>query len=324
MAQIPRTIALVPGAENGIGPELLLRAVNSLKINEPLQFLWCGDRLSLELAANQANLSLSFEKMQVRLNDKLISFLNDMTGTVLSRQAMFLDQCVKRAKEGQVDALVTGPIDKAALRFLDEGDYVGQTEFFARHLAREGSKQFMAFMGGPFFLSLLTTHVPLACVASSLDEKLVTDHLMAVAENCARIYQKPLSKVRIVVLGINPHAGENGLLGNEEKTIITPAITSAQKRGLTIEGPLSADGFFAFFHRFSTETMPDAIVATYHDQGLIPYKLLAQGTAVNVTFGLRIVRTSPAHGTAYDLFKTGRACPKSTEMALKLAINLKM
>ena len=130
------------------------------------------------------------------------------------------------------------------------------------------------------------------------------------------------SSIRIAVLGLNPHAGESGLLGFEEEEIIKPALEMARDRGLMVDGPLPADGFFGYLHQRSHEELPHAVVAMFHDQGLAPYKLLARGCAVNATLGLSVPRTSPAHGTAYDLIGTDRACHLSAKKAIEAAIDL--
>ncbi len=126
----------------------------------------------------------------------------------------------------------------------------------------------------------------------------------------------------IAVLGLNPHAGEGGLIGHEEQEIITPAIAAAQAKGINVHGPIPADGFFGYYHLIKKSALPDVVVAMYHDQGLIPYKLLAAGNAVNVTLGLTIPRVSPAHGTADDLVGKNLACRASTLQAIKTAILL--
>jgi 4-hydroxythreonine-4-phosphate dehydrogenase len=192
----------------------------------------------------------------------------------------------------------------------------------ANHLNAQGQKPFMAFLGGPFILTLLTTHQPLASVSRTLTSESIVEHLTAVARYGQKITKKP--HLKITVLGLNPHAGEGGILGSEEDQIILPAIQHANKLGLDVVGPVSADGFFAYFHKIPKERLPDVVVAMYHDQGLIPYKLLTKGVAVNVTFGLKVVRTSPAHGTATQLTEKNLACVKSTKMALKTAIKLAM
>lgn len=316
-----KIIALTPGCEHGVGPELIIKAAfleGCLRVD----FLWCGDLSSLKLACERARLSLtSFADHRALINDHVeISYASELiTGDYLQRQAQFLQIAVDLAQKKLINALVTGPINKASLLHL-EGKPAGQTEFF-NTIAMNGMRPMMSFLGGPFMLSLLTSHIPLSHVADHLHSTLVREHLCAVAVHAARLLQKTISEVSVCVLGLNPHAGEGGLLGHEENEIITPAIISAQKLGINVVGPYAADGFFAYFHE-NFQHRFDVVVAVYHDQGLIPYKLLAQGIAVNATFGLTIPRTSPAHGTAVDLTGKNIACIKSTAMAVTTAIKL--
>lgn len=318
------SLAITPGAEDGVGPELLLKAI-FLSPSDHVNYIWCGDQPSLSRAAQYARLKLELKsENSAFLGGKaLISFMGEIKeSSLLIRQAIFLKNCIRLALDKQADAILTGPIDKNALVHLDQGQYTGQTEYFAHHLAQKTRHPFMAFLGGPFMLSLFTTHIPLNRVSASLSEQGLLDHLLSVAHHCASIQAKKISDIRIALLGLNPHAGENGLLGREEEDVIKPTIMLAKARGLCIEGPLPADGFFTYFHQMNKEQTPDAVVAIYHDQGLIPYKLLAKGKAVNVTLGLCIPRTSPAHGTAKDLLGKNIACPLSSQRALALAIDL--
>lgn len=318
-------LAITPGAENGVGPELLIAALLKQNHKDPLNFLWCGDARSMKLAAQRAGITVTFfDTGYARLaNGCVIRFFEDIKQTsILERQADFLRKSVELIKNRHADAIVTGPVDKACLKFLDSGDHHGQTEYLTRHLALNHHEPFMAFMGGPFLLSLLTTHLPLRSVADAISFDKVLAHLQTVADHGGKILNKSPKELRILVLGLNPHAGEAGLLGREDLDILAPAIKAACDLGLNVDGPSPADGFFAYFHQLTAEVMPDIVVAIYHDQGLIPYKLLAKGSAVNVTLGLTVPRTSPAHGTAYDRAGKGLACPKSTESALQAAIYL--
>lgn len=319
-------LAITPGAEDGVGPELMARAIADCNPATDMSFFWCGDRSSLSLAVKRARLPITFlDHGHAKVaNSPPVHFFGDLNraDSALKRQANFLQKSVDLAKNQEIDAIVTGPIEKAALAFLDDGVHAGQTEYFASHLAKEDRKPFMAFMGGPFIMSLLTTHLALRSVASSIQYDHVRDHLQAFALQCAQICNKKVSEVKICVLGLNPHAGENGLLGTEENKVIKPAILAARCLGLDVRGPVPADGFFAYFHEQTADQLPDAVVACYHDQGLIPYKLLARGSAINVTLGLTIPRTSPAHGTATDLMGKNLASSQSTKMAIKMAIDL--
>ncbi len=316
-----RALALVPGSEGGVGPELLLRALQDEHLLA-CDYYWCGDKASLDLAAKRSKIQLKFSSThQAQLpQGSVIHVAKDLVRSAgeHERQAIFLKNSVDLAQSGLVHAIVTAPIEKAALAFLPGGPWPGQTEYFSHHLG--SGKAFMAFLGGPFMMSLLTTHIPLSQVSSELSSSKLLRHLKQVSEQCANILGKKPAEVSIAVLGLNPHAGEHGLLGREEIDHLIPAIKDAQDLGLDVSGPWAADGYFAYFNR---ESPPhDAVVAIYHDQGLIAYKLLSEGTAVNVTLGLSIPRTSPAHGTAHDLVGTGKASYKSTLKAIEVAMRL--
>lgn len=318
------TLAITPGSEEGVGPELMLRAMNSADNRDNIRFIWCGDRASLELASIRAQLPLRFAADYQALIDNHITIIcmDDYQG-VIPKAAWFLQNAVMLAQQKKVNALVTGPIEKGALAFGDGEHFVGQTEYFARHLG-EGQKSMMSFMGGAFIMSLFSTHVPLRNVADILTKQSLTNHLLATAHHTGKILKKNPEQVSIAVLGLNPHAGENGLIGHEDQTISMPVIKTLNEQGFSITGPLPADGFFAYFHLLTPQQIPDVVVAMYHDQGLIPYKLLAQGRAVNVTLGLRVPRVSPAHGTAPDLAGKNVACVRSSIMAIQIAADLSL
>ncbi len=315
------SIAITPGSERGVGPELILQA---LTYQHPSRhdFFWCGDQASLELASERSGCELKFLSNHQALlsSGLLISYAPLIAGDdCLKRQAGFLHKSLELALAGAVQALVTGPIEKEALAFLGS-NLAGQTEYFAQHLGIAGQMAIMTFMGGPFIMSLASTHVPLKQVSQQINTKDLLSHIITLSQQLSLILKKDRSELSITVLGLNPHAGEHGLIGREEIEIISPAIKQAQALGLTIDGPLPADGYFAYWHRQSK--LPDAIIALYHDQGLIAYKLLSQGRAVNVTLGLSVPRTSPAHGTAAHLIGSGQACIKSSLMAIEQAIRL--
>jgi 4-hydroxy-L-threonine phosphate dehydrogenase PdxA len=321
MTASPLRLALTPGAEHGIGPELLVKAVSTFLPSNNVIFLWCGDEASLALACARARVQVRCEKLSAQFSNGLrLEFFPDFAESDgEKRQALFLDKSVLLARANLIDALVTGPIEKGALKWVMDGPFPGQTEYFAHHLGST-DKPFMAFMGGPFVLSLLTTHMPLRLVADAITEQLIVDHLMSVAKNVGRLKGALARDVKITILGLNPHAGEQGLLGHEEQTIFAKALTRAKHAGLDVEGPLAADGFFGYFG--SRMRKPDVVVAAYHDQGLAAYKILAHGNAVNITLGLTHVRSSPAHGTAPELVGTARADHSSTVAAINTAIEV--
>jgi len=225
-----------------------------------------------------------------------------------------LEEAARRALGGELDAVVTGPVNK---RHLHEAGFVfpGQTEFFA---ARAGVKNFaMLLTGGPLTVALVTAHVPLR----EVPDLLTTVEIVRVGGLLADfLKRRGIAAPRIAVAGLNPHAGEQGDLGDEEGRIIEPAIPllEASRPGVSFAGPFSPD---TIFWRAANGEF-DGVLCMYHDQGLIPLKLLGFHNGVNVTLGLPFVRTSPDHGTAYEIAGTGRARPESFLTAVRLAAEL--
>lgn len=222
-----------------------------------------------------------------------------------------LEEAAALLESGQIQGVMTAPVSKEGLH--EAGfPFPGQTEFFA---ARSGTDDFaMCLTGGPLTVALATIHVPLREVPSALR----TAEIVRVGKLLHTFLRKRLGRnPRIAVAGLNPHAGEKGRFGDEEQTIIAPAVAELVAHG-DFTGPLSPD---TVFHRTATGEF-DGVLCMYHDQGLIPLKLLAFDTGVNVTLGLPFPRTSPDHGTAFDLAGTGRANQASMLAAIKLAAEL--
>lgn len=222
-----------------------------------------------------------------------------------------LEEAAKLLDSGEMGGIVTGPVSKSGLHKAGF-PFPGQTEFFA---AQAGAHNFaMCLTGGPLTVGLVTIHVPLREVPCLLrrEEIVRTGQLLATFTR-RRLGREP----RIAVAGLNPHAGENGIFGNEEKEIIAPAVEELSRAG-QFSGPHAPD---TVFHR-AVQGEFDAVLCMYHDQGLIPLKLLAFDSGVNVTLGLPYPRTSPDHGTAFDIAGTGRANHSSMMAAIKLAAEL--
>jgi 4-hydroxythreonine-4-phosphate dehydrogenase len=223
-----------------------------------------------------------------------------------------LEEAVSQAQSGKLDAVVTGPIHKA--RMYEIGfKFPGQTEFFA---SRCRIKNFaMLLAGGKITVALVTTHLPLAQVSSALRQSEIVRVGLLLHEFLQR---RGIAAPRIAVAGLNPHAGENGALGREEIEIIAPAIIELNQHSPAFTGPLSPD---TLFHHAASGDW-DGVLCMYHDQGLIPLKLHAFHEGVNVTLGLPFPRTSPDHGTAFDIAGKGVARPDSMIAAIKLAVEL--
>ncbi len=224
-----------------------------------------------------------------------------------------LMQAIEFAQAGKIQALVTGPVHKNILQNINGKSYPGQTEVLHDYLAADSKPPLMVFVGGPFVLGLATVHLPIKQVSPAITHQNLSQKLERLITGTALMLKKPEHAVRVAVLGLNPHAGEDGLLGDEEQLVISPVIRAFQQKGFQVTGPLAADGFFGYYRGDF-----DAVMAMMHDQGLGPYKLLAKGRAANLTLGLKIPRASPAHGTADDLVGTGLASPESLVSAIEV------
>ncbi|MFN4909367.1 MAG: 4-hydroxythreonine-4-phosphate dehydrogenase PdxA [Bacteroidota bacterium] len=223
-----------------------------------------------------------------------------------------LEHAFARVRSGMADATVTLPINKHALQKVG-WPYPGQTEMVAAYAAGD---PLMVLCTRSLHVALATVHIPLQAVAATLNPALIEHRIIQLAQHLHDRFG--IDKPRIAVLGLNPHAGEHGQIGHEDDEIIRPAIVSAREQGINVSGPFPADGFFGFgaYEQF------DGVLAMYHDQGLIPLKLLAKGAGVNVTAGLSIIRTSPDHGTAYDRIRSADIDSASTRLAIEMAIEM--
>lgn len=217
-----------------------------------------------------------------------------------------LEEACRRVREGQVDLLVTGPVSKEAIRRCGV-PFMGHTEYFGKALQ---AQPYMVFLTGATPVALFTTHLPMAEVAAALTQ----EALVAYVSGLAAAWQRQVgTPVRFRIAGFNPHAGEGGLVGTEERTAIQPAIETLVGMGLQVEGPIPADSLFLYPPADAAHTLA---VALYHDQGMIPAKLLSHGHAVNCTLGLPILRTSPDHGPAFDIAGQGKSDPESFRRAI--------
>jgi len=215
-------------------------------------------------------------------------------------------------KEGLVDVLVTAPINKYNIQ-SDEFKFPGHTDYLDKELSGDA---LMFMVQDNLRVGLLTDHVPVNDVAKHLTEKLITQKIETINLSLKQDFK--INKPKIAVLGLNPHAGDSGIIGNEEETVIKPTIKKLFEKGIFVFGPYPADGFFGSgqYEKF------DAVIASYHDQGLIPFKTLSFGLGVNYTAGLNKIRTSPDHGTAYEIAGKGIADFGSFKEAVYLAIDI--
>jgi 4-hydroxythreonine-4-phosphate dehydrogenase len=281
-------VAITAGDPAGIGPEIARKAADDPRVRELCEPIVYGPPPGSRFTPGE----LSAEAGKAAYDT--------------------LCAAVKDAQSGVVAAVATAPVNKLA--FARAGlPWKGHTDLLA-HLT--GSPRVaMMFWSEPLKVVLATIHIPLASVAGALTRELLDEIIDLSSRELPRF---GIAQPRLAVAGLNPHAGEDGLLGPEEKMVLRPAIESARKRGLDVQGPFPGDTVFGRAVRGEF----DAVIACYHDQGLIPVKLLAFGRAVNVTLGLPIIRTSVDHGTAFDIAGQDRADPSSMIEATLLAARL--
>lgn len=304
-------IAVTLGDPNGIGPEVALKALSRLVSRERFEPVIVGPKSVYEFYSKSDN--RSFTIWEPTVEQEVIPEPGEMTASGGMVAGLTLDFAIAQVVNGKADALVTAPVSKAALNAAGY-DFPGQTEFLA---TRSHSRNYlMMLLSGKFRVGVVTTHCPIAHVAGLLNTDLVLNKLRILNDDLQSRFG--IQTPQIAVTGLNPHAGEGGLFGNEEIEIIAPAVERAMDGGMHVSGPFPADSLFARIERQAY----DAYLAMYHDQGLIPLKLRSFGKAVNYTAGLPIIRTSPDHGTAFDIAGRGAADSGSMEEAIKLAVEL--
>ncbi len=224
-----------------------------------------------------------------------------------------LERAITDLKNNQVDVLVTAPINKSNIH-SDDFHFLGHTEYLTERFGAGNS--LMMMVSGNIRVATVTNHLPIREVADTLTQDLIINKLSILNESLKKDFL--IERPKIAVLGLNPHAGDQGLTGKEDEDVIQAALIQAKERGIIVFGPFPADGFFGSeaFKKY------DAVLGMYHDQAMVPFKLLASETGVNFTAGLPVVRTSPDHGTAYDIAGKFKASPVSLREAIYLAINI--
>lgn len=322
-------IGVTVGDPAGIGPEVTVKALAAL-FPDALgthTFIVFASREFISQSARKAGVSIRLQSLKdlprdpapgvYCLDGPYATSARPGRPTLAGVRATLtaLGDAARHAKGGHLDAIVTAPVNKSAISRHSNQPFTGQTEFVA---GVAGARKFaMAFFSERLKIVLLTAHLPLRRAIRIADGSLLALRIDLFAEALRRL---GIKSPRIAVAGLNPHASESGLFGDEEQRWITPAIRQYRRRAKSVhlEGPLSPDT--VFFRTLSGEF--DGVVALYHDQGLIPLKLFGPGHAANVTLGLPFVRTSPDHGTAYDLAGKNAADPRGMEEALRWAVRL--
>jgi 4-hydroxythreonine-4-phosphate dehydrogenase len=321
-------IGITLGDFNGIGPEITLKSLLSPQVKQACIPVLIGPQEIFSFYCGTLNLPVTLEEIihpKFSLSSKNISIINiegkkklHITPGRFSRQSGTLAgasifNAASFCVNGDLDAIVTAPVSKEALHSAGYR-FPGQTEMLAKYSHSQNAV--MMFVNGSTRVALATIHIPVGRIVKSLTKKLLTTNLTTIISSLASDFG--ISSPRIAILGLNPHAGENGTIGREEQEIIIPVLRRFQKTGYRVEGPFPADGFWGK-DRYSEY---DITVAMYHDQGLIPFKMRFFSTGVNYSAGLSIIRSSPDHGTAFDIAGKGQADPRSMIQAIKLAAQI--
>jgi 4-hydroxythreonine-4-phosphate dehydrogenase len=322
-------IGITMGDPTGIGPEIIVKA---LSMKEPFQAcrpIVFGDRGVLSRTIQMQKLPATLEAIEEIPEDGYLPqkiFLLSLSHLEVTSlrfgepdracgEAMgkYIEEAVRWVRSGKLDAITTCPISKQAMNAAGYS-FPAHTELLA-HLVGASSVAMM-FLGSRWKMVLVTTHLPLKDVSKSITADRILSTIRLAEEGIKKYFGIP--RPQIAVLGLNPHCGEGGLLGEEERKEILPAIAEARSLGMDVKGPFPADSFFNLSGRYAF----DVVVCLYHDQGLIPIKMLDFGEAVNFTLGLPFIRTSVDHGTAYDIAGKGLANPAGLVKAILTAANL--
>ena len=321
------TVGITLGDYNGIGPEVILKTLQDERIFSFCHVVIYGSRFVLSYYSRLLKIQ-HFNTQELtewdKLNPKIANVVScwkeqiqiepgKVTEEAGARALQCLEQATADWLEGKIDVLVTGPVNKSTIAVHLPG-FCGQTEYLQEKSGKENG--LMLLCDDQLRVGLVTNHVSLKDVSGKIDGPLVA----AKVELLNQILREDflISRPKIAVLGLNPHAGDQSLIGKEEKDILAPVVSRLKDRGLIITGPYPADGFFGAHHYRHF----DAVLAMYHDQGLVPFKTLSFGSGVNYTGGIGRVRTSPDHGTGYDIAGKDQASPDSLRSAIFMGLQI--
>lgn len=321
-------VGITQGDINGVGYEVIIKTLVDTRINDfCIPIVYGSSKVAAfhRKALGIENFSLNAINSPLEANDKRSNVINCISEDVkveLAKESeeagdaaiLALERATEDLKNGLIDVLVTAPINKKNIN-AEKFNFPGHTEYLEQKFAPE-DKGVMLMVSDVLRVAILTSHCPLKNVSSLITEDAIVSKLQIL--NKTLIQDFGIVRPRIAVLGLNPHAGDNGTLGLEEQEIIIPALRQANSNGVLAFGPYPADGFFGAgnFANF------DAVLAMYHDQGLTPFKAIAQDMGVSFTAGLPIIRTAPIHGTAYDKAGVGEVREDSFRSALYLACDI--
>ena len=321
-------VGITQGDTNGIGYEVILKALQNQQMTELFTPVVYGSaktasyhRKALELQPVSMNVIRNSADIKDGVNN-LVEVANEevkvelgVSSEIAGRAAFdALERAVTDLKQGYIDVLVTAPINKKSIQ-SEQFTFPGHTEYLEASIG-DGDKALMILFSDKIRVALVTTHVPVSRIGEYITKEAVLDKLFAFNRSLKSDFG--IVRPRIAVLSLNPHAGDGGLLGKEEQEVIAPAIADAVEKKVVAFGPYAADGFFGneMYKHF------DGVLAMYHDQGLAPFKTIAMESGVNFTAGLPYVRTSPDHGTGYDIAGKNEANEQSMREAIYAAIDI--
>lgn len=319
-------IGITCGDPAGIGPETIYRlCMDSRMFQETTIVLYCHIDLLTQVKKQFQLDEVVFNVIQQasqaqpgkanvinpKSSSQIILGKPTVESAIMSHWS--LETTTEDLKNGYLNAVVTAPLSKAQVMLVDE-TFVGHTEYYQKHFNEEGA--LMVLCCDRLKVALATNHVALSGLAEALSKEAILKALKSLENTLRKDFN--IVKPRIAVLGLNPHAGESGNIGKEELEIIAPAISAVKNAGVLAFGPYSADGFFGSGQCFQF----DAVLAMYHDQGLTGFKAIAMDEGVNYTAGLSVVRTSPGHGTAFDIAPKGEATETGLRNAIYLAVDI--
>lgn len=304
------TVGITAGDPCGIGPEIILKALGSKQLNRSVRWALIGDASVFKKTARNLRIRLPPEIAPAASRPPA----NFLPGRATAQSGLaslgYLHEAVRLWRAGKIQGVVTAPITKWAIQESMPA-FAGHTEYFAK--ATRVRSVVMLFASEKLRVVVLTRHIPLKAVSSTVTKTLLASAIRMTVASLRRDFGIP--KPRVAVCGINPHAGE-GQSASEEARVLLPAIKALRRGGIICDGPVAADGFFA------GGVKQDVVIAVYHDQGLIPFKMAARDSGCQVTLGLPFIRTSPDHGSALDIAGRGKANPGSMLYALNLAARL--
>jgi 4-hydroxythreonine-4-phosphate dehydrogenase len=320
-------IGITIGDINGVGPEVIIKSLQNQRIFNHITPVIYGSTKTLSYYKKALEIE-EFNYVQVReagnFHSKKANVINCWEDTLeiqagsSTKEAgnaalCAIQQATKDLKNGIIDAVVTAPINKQNIQ-SEAFQFAGHTEYFTKEL--EAKDSLMLLCSEDLRVAVVTGHIPLKDVSAAITKERVESKLKILLKSLKKDFG--ITKPKVAILGLNPHAGEEGLLGTEDQKILTPLIEEQRNKGHLCYGPFPSDGFFGK----GTYRKYDAVLAMYHDQGLIPFKTIAFESGVNYTAGLSAIRTSPDHGTAYDIAGKNKASAQSIRQAIYLAVDI--